>query len=153
MVDAQTFNKNEANSSISVSSIDEELVNGEPTEEHLLLCTHQVPIFSFEDKSFYWADVNNIAEINFNDAAFDHLILPSSQKGLVRALVESYTRDESFDDYIAGMHPIHHGVTLLTFSRQRKGSYPASPRTSWCGQNNDSRRYMYHGMAWTMLTI
>ncbi|OJJ33550.1 hypothetical protein ASPWEDRAFT_116032 [Aspergillus wentii DTO 134E9] len=102
MVDAETFNKNEANSSISVSSIDEELVNGEPTEEHLLLCTHQVPIFSFEDKSFYWADVNNIAEINFNDAAFDHLILPSSQKGLVRALVESYTRDESFDDYIAG---------------------------------------------------
>lgn len=88
---------------IQVSSPPDQHEQSELSEENLLICTNQVPTFSFKDKTFFWADVNQVGEISFNDQAFDQLILPVGQKEIVQAFVNSYSDGDSFDDFIAGL--------------------------------------------------
>ncbi|KAH0611205.1 uncharacterized protein H6S33_011632 [Morchella sextelata] len=84
----------------------EDLIPEEMTEEELLLCSPTVLGFSFGDK--LWAEfaVDRIMEIEFNNDAFDSLVLPEAQKTIVRALVESHTGNKdskvTFDDVIKG---------------------------------------------------
>lgn len=49
--------------------------------------------------------VNNVKEIQWNESAFDSLVLPDAQKDIVRALVETHTHAKdngTIDDVIAG---------------------------------------------------
>lgn len=103
MVDTVTFNRLKSRSSIDVASVlKEELVAGELTEDHLLICTNKIPIFSFQDKKFYIAVLDNITEIVFNEQLFGQLVLPESHKELVRFLVENHSTGVSFDDFVEG---------------------------------------------------
>ncbi|RPA77184.1 P-loop containing nucleoside triphosphate hydrolase protein [Ascobolus immersus RN42] len=75
------------------------------TEEELLLCSPTVLGFSFPDKLWLELAVANIHEIEWNSDAFDSLVLPTEQKNIVRALVESHTINKSrngFDDVVKG---------------------------------------------------
>ncbi|KAF8539779.1 P-loop containing nucleoside triphosphate hydrolase protein [Trichophaea hybrida] len=103
MIDTATFNRINPNEGIKVSSISKELSsNGELTEEHLLLCTDTIPIFSFQDKEFYTTSISSITDIAFNEKVFDQLVLPQTQKELVRVLVENHSKGAQFDDFVAG---------------------------------------------------
>jgi hypothetical protein len=84
------------------------LVPEQMTDEQLLLCSATVLGFSFGDK--LWAEfaVDHIREIVFNPGAFDSLVLPESQKTIVKALVESHSgkaankKTPGIDDIIRG---------------------------------------------------
>lgn len=102
MVDTETFNRINSDFAISVSPITSELVDGALTDEHMILCTSTIPIFSFQDKQFYNASVTNISEIAFNDKVFDQLVLPAAQKELVRVLVQNHSKGAAFDDFVEG---------------------------------------------------
>ena len=102
MVDTETYNRLNSDFAVSVTSIASELVDGELTEEHLVLCTSVIPIFSFQDKQFYTASVCNISDVVFNDRVFDQLVLPAAQKELVRVLVENHSKGAEFDDFVEG---------------------------------------------------
>ena len=67
-----------------------------------MLCTDQIPIFSIQDKRFYFTSISQISDISFNEKVFDQLVLPQSQKELVRVLVENHSRGAAFDDFVEG---------------------------------------------------
>jgi len=77
------------------------------TEEDLLLCSPTVLGFSFSDKLWVELSVSHISDIEWDTGAFDSLVLPESQKRIVRALVESHSKQSAkkgsgFDDFIKG---------------------------------------------------
>lgn len=73
------------------------------TDEQCLLASFLISGFALSEKK--WVDfyIDNLSPIQWNENAFDQLVLPPSQKSLVRALVESHVRDlDGFDDIIKG---------------------------------------------------
>ncbi|KAF8522068.1 P-loop containing nucleoside triphosphate hydrolase protein [Trichophaea hybrida] len=72
-------------------------------EEEYLLAPATVAGFSLREKVWVEFYIDNITSVAFNDHAFEHLVLPSKQKKLVKALVEEHSKDQnSFDDVING---------------------------------------------------
>ena len=102
MIDTETYNRKNANYEIAVSSLEDELEDGKPTDEHYIIATDTIPIFSFNEKQFYNIKVANVTDIVFNDKVFDQLVLPASQKELVRVLVQNHSKTSGFDDFIEG---------------------------------------------------
>lgn len=47
-------------------------------------------------------DVDQISDVEWNEAAFDNLVLPADRKDLLRSLVEAHHRGLGFDDFIKG---------------------------------------------------
>lgn len=74
------------------------------TEEQLLIASSVVVGFSFSEKLWLEFAVSSIGEISWNADAFDSLILPDNQKGIVKAMVSSHAfhPSRSIDDIIAG---------------------------------------------------
>ena len=74
------------------------------TEEQLLIASPLVVGFSFTEKMWLEFAVSKIGEIRWNTDAFDSLILPNNQKGIVKAMVSSHAfhPSRSIDDIIAG---------------------------------------------------
>jgi len=79
------------------------------SDEQLLMCSPTVLGFSFGDKMWAEFAVDSIHEIIFNTGAFDSLVLPESQKSIVRALVENHSgkgksekKQPGIDDIIRG---------------------------------------------------
>lgn len=73
------------------------------TPEELLLCVPYVRGYAIKTKKWLWFYVDQIAPINFAENAFSSLVLPSEQKSLIRAFVESQVKyKDDFDDVIAG---------------------------------------------------
>jgi len=73
------------------------------TTEELLLCVPYVRGYAIKTKKWLWFYVDQIAPIKFADNAFSSLVLPSEQKSLIRAFVESQVKyKDDFDDVIAG---------------------------------------------------
>ncbi|KAI5838547.1 hypothetical protein DFP73DRAFT_580620 [Morchella snyderi] len=78
-------------------------INKPLTDEQCLLASFLISGFALSEKK--WVDfyIDNLSPIQWNENAFDQLVLPTSQKTLVRALVESHVRDlDGFDDIIKG---------------------------------------------------
>ena len=103
----------------------EPTVECEFTEEEFLIASPVVLGFAFSEKLWLEFSVSGIKEIDWNEGAFNSLVLPDNQKAIVRALVESHTFEASrnIDDVIQGMHffmPVHCMYTLLT-PRSGKG--------------------------------
>ncbi|KAE8378061.1 P-loop containing nucleoside triphosphate hydrolase protein [Aspergillus bertholletiae] len=88
--------------SIKVCDIKHELVDGQLTEEHLLLCTDTVPAFSFEDKKFLTANIGDLEDITFNQEVFRQLVLPDPTKEIVRVMVQSHVNGVEFDNLTKG---------------------------------------------------
>ncbi|KAL8932187.1 MAG: hypothetical protein Q9211_006469, partial [Gyalolechia sp. 1 TL-2023] len=74
------------------------------TEEELLIASPVVLGFAFSEKLWLEFTVSGINEIEWNEGAFSSLVLPDSQKSIVKALVESHTFQASrnIDDVIQG---------------------------------------------------
>ncbi|KAI4169410.1 MAG: hypothetical protein LQ343_005714 [Gyalolechia ehrenbergii] len=74
------------------------------TEEELLIASPVVLGFAFSEKLWLEFTVSGINDIEWNEGAFDSLVLPDSQKSIVKALVESHTFQASrnIDDVIQG---------------------------------------------------
>ncbi|GAM37513.1 hypothetical protein TCE0_024r07493 [Talaromyces pinophilus] len=88
--------------------VDKDEKDGEPspefTEEELLIASPVVLGFAFSEKLWLEFSVSGVNEIEWNDGAFDSLVLPDNQKSIVKALVESHTFNaaQNIDDVIQG---------------------------------------------------
>jgi hypothetical protein len=74
------------------------------TEEELLIASPVVLGFAFSEKLWLEFSISGISDIDWNEDAFDSLVLPDNQKSIVKALVESHTfrAAENIDDVIQG---------------------------------------------------
>jgi hypothetical protein len=73
------------------------------TDKELLLTVPYVRGYALKAKTWFWLFVDQITEIRFSDNAFETLVLPASQKKLIKACVETQRRyKHTFDDIIAG---------------------------------------------------
>lgn len=79
-------------------------VEREFDDEELLIASPVVLGFAFSEKLWLEFTVSGINEIDWNEGAFDSLVLPDNQKSIVKALVESHTFQASrnIDDVIQG---------------------------------------------------
>lgn len=89
-----------------IDKIEEEGQDAEPefTEEELLIASPVVLGFAFSEKLWLEFSISGISEIEWNEGAFDSLVLPDNQKSIVKALVESHTfhAAQNIDDVIQG---------------------------------------------------
>lgn len=74
------------------------------SEEELLIASPVVLGFAFSEKLWLEFSVSGIADIEWDEGAFDSLVLPDNQKAIVKALVESHTHHaaHNIDDVIQG---------------------------------------------------
>ncbi|KAF3922056.1 hypothetical protein ABW20_dc0107587 [Dactylellina cionopaga] len=73
------------------------------TDDQLLLCSSLIYGFALNEKQWVQLFVDFLQPVSWNVQSFDQLVLPNSQKLLVKALVESHqTSNNNFDDFIAG---------------------------------------------------
>jgi hypothetical protein len=75
------------------------------TEEQCMHATNLVCGFAFSEKEWVEFYVDRLGPVEWNEGAFEHLVLPARQKSLVKALVESHMREateDGFDDVIKG---------------------------------------------------
>lgn len=88
------------------------------TEEDFLIASPVVLGFAFSEKLWLEFTVSGINDIDWNEGAFDSLVLPDNQKSIVKALVESHTFEASrnIDDVIQGnfVQPTILSIALLT---------------------------------------
>ena len=84
---------------------DEDKANPENfNDEDYLIASPVVLGFSFGHKKWMEFDVSGLREVQWNEGAFDSLVIPDDQKDVVRALVEShsYSASKNIDDVIQG---------------------------------------------------
>ncbi|KAK4544629.1 hypothetical protein LTR36_004201 [Oleoguttula mirabilis] len=74
------------------------------SEEELLLTSPVVLGFAFSEKLWLEFSLSGVREIEYNESAFDSLVLPPDQKDIVRALVESHKfhAAKTIDDVVQG---------------------------------------------------
>lgn len=74
------------------------------SEEELLIASPVVLGFAFSEKLWLEFTVSGVSEIEWNEDAFDSLVLPVEQKSVIKALVESHTfhAAQNIDDVIQG---------------------------------------------------
>lgn len=74
------------------------------TEEEVLIASPVVLGFAFSEKLWLELTVSGINNIDWNEGAYDSLVLPDNQKAIVKALVQSHTFEGSrnIDDVIQG---------------------------------------------------
>ncbi|KAB8248167.1 hypothetical protein BDV35DRAFT_348547 [Aspergillus flavus] len=87
---------------IEVRDIESEPIDGQLTEEHLMLCTDTIPAFSFEDKRSITVNIDDLEDIVFNQQLFHQLVLPAPTKEIVRVMVKSHVNGVDFDDFTKG---------------------------------------------------
>lgn len=73
------------------------------TEEQLLLCTPYVRGFLLRRKQWAKFCVDGISDIEWNEEAFESLVLPNNEKDLLLAFAEGQANGNAkFDDFIQG---------------------------------------------------
>ena len=79
------------------------------TEEELLIASPVVLGFAFSEKLWLELTVSGINLIEWNEGAYDSLVLPENQKSIVQALVKSHTFEgsQNIDDVIQGLLRSH----------------------------------------------
>ncbi len=88
---------------------DEDVVTGERsnpkslTKDQLLLCSASLKGYSLKNKKWLIFSIGSVAAIEYNESAFESLVLPEDHKELILALAESQVQHrDSFDDVIQG---------------------------------------------------
>ncbi|GBE89825.1 P-loop containing nucleoside triphosphate hydrolase protein [Sparassis latifolia] len=76
----------------------------ELSEEDLMLASPIVYGFSLSDKQWLEFAVDNVRDLEWNDDAFNHLVIPAEQKMVLKTLVESHNTGAAakFDDFVSG---------------------------------------------------
>ena len=73
------------------------------TKDQLLLCSASLKGYSLRNKKWLTFSIGCVKDINYNDNAFESLVLPADHKELILALTESQVANkETFDDVIQG---------------------------------------------------
>lgn len=73
------------------------------TDEEYMICDNNVAGYSLQHHKWGWFSVDTIREIEFDDDAFNCLIIQPTFKELMLSLVKSHSEEAStFDDFIAG---------------------------------------------------
>lgn len=85
---------------------DEDAKERDFTEEEFLIASPVVLGFAFSEKLWLELTVSGINHIDWNEGAYDSLVLPDDQKSIVKALVKSHTfaGSRNIDDVIQGMY-------------------------------------------------
>lgn len=87
--------------------------------EELAISSHQVMGFSLANKKWGFFRIELVQDIEYNDNAFDQLILPRLQKDMVKALIAAHGREKIvFDDIIKDKGK---GMTILLHGTQGVG--------------------------------
>ena len=88
---------------------DEVIVTGEKislkslTSDQLLLCSASLKGYSLKNKKWLTFYIGSVLDIEYNEGAFESLVLPEDHKELILALAESQVQHrDSFDDVIQG---------------------------------------------------
>lgn len=84
--------------------------DGEPTKEHefteeeLLIASPVVLGFAFSEKQWLEFTLSGVTDIQWNDEAFDSLVIPQGRKDVVKALVSSHKFHpaQTIDDVVQG---------------------------------------------------
>lgn len=72
-------------------------------ETQLLVCAHWINGFSLPSKTWGQLIVENLAEIKWNDEAFQKLVMKEDRRRLIHGLVKAHRQDgETFDDFVQG---------------------------------------------------
>ncbi|PVH72338.1 P-loop containing nucleoside triphosphate hydrolase protein [Cadophora sp. DSE1049] len=107
VVDCKTFGESKSPNRVWLNDrkplwtkLDEEEIDV-ISDEDFMICDSQVPGFSLFDKKWCFFAVDFIKDVDFNDAAFQQLLLPKNHKEVVHALVKNHGSDD-FDDLIKG---------------------------------------------------
>lgn len=112
---------------INTNDKEDDVDNLELTEEDFLLASTVVFGFSLTDKIWLEFDVEKIQEIEWNDDAFENLVLPPGRKQLLQSLVEAHHRGLGFDDFIKGKG---HGLVVNLFGPPGVGKTFSAEATS-----------------------
>ncbi|KAH9940253.1 P-loop containing nucleoside triphosphate hydrolase protein [Amylocystis lapponica] len=74
------------------------------TKEELVLASPVVYGFSLGDKQWLEFSIDHVEKFEWNNEAFDHLVIPPEQRGILKTLVESHNAGASakFDDFVSG---------------------------------------------------
>ena len=73
------------------------------TKDQLLLCSASLKGYSLKNKKWLTFYMGSVLDIEFNESAFESLVLPQDHKELILALAESQVQNrDSFDDVIQG---------------------------------------------------
>ncbi|KAI0634500.1 P-loop containing nucleoside triphosphate hydrolase protein [Trametes polyzona] len=92
----------------------------ELTDEELLLTPPIVYGFSFTDKQWLEFIVERVENFEWNDEAFEQLVIPPAHKTVLKTLVESHNAGTSskFDDFVPGKG---HGLVINLFGNPGTG--------------------------------
>ncbi|KAL4945912.1 hypothetical protein BDV06DRAFT_235834 [Aspergillus oleicola] len=106
MIDARTYQHVHPtkNGSVAYEYLSKDAHQAElpPDENFQLLLPATMPGYGFHDKKWISLSVENIQEIEWNVDTFKHLVLKSTKKELIRALVEKHTATSEASDVIEG---------------------------------------------------
>ena len=86
-------------------SISEWKGNGPPllSDEQLVICDNVIPGFSLISKRWCFFEVDYIQEFEYNNRAFESLVLAQEQKSMIHSLVRIHADERlDFDDLIKG---------------------------------------------------
>lgn len=73
------------------------------TQDQLLLCSASLKGYSLKNKKWLTFSIGSVLDIEYNESAFESLVLPEDHKELILALAESQVQHrDSFDDVIQG---------------------------------------------------
>lgn len=102
--DAEEANKDKSGSKGKDKDTEEEESIPEFTDEEYLIASPVVLGFAFAEKLWLEFTVSGVSEIQWNENAYESLVLEPKTKDIVKALVEShkYHAAESIDDVIQG---------------------------------------------------
>ncbi|KAL4877443.1 P-loop containing nucleoside triphosphate hydrolase protein [Aspergillus karnatakaensis] len=73
-----------------------------PNDKFILLLPHEIKGFAFNDKKWKTLLVDRIKDIEWNDKAFDLLVMQHDKKELIKALVTVHTASTKATDIIEG---------------------------------------------------
>jgi len=99
----------------------------ELTEMDLLLTPTVVFGFSLNDKIWLEFSVEKIQDIEWNEDAFNNLVLPHDHKYLLQSLVQAHNNEIGFDDFIKGKG---HGLVVNLFGPPGVGKTFSAEATS-----------------------
>ena len=87
----------------------DEMITGEKsnptllTSDQLLMCSASLKGYSLKNKKWLTFYIGSVLDIEYNESAFESLVLPEDHKELILALAESQVQHrDSFDDVIQG---------------------------------------------------
>ena len=103
MLDPVTFRQQNAYSDLMAPYVSLPINPETLKDDELLLCSHSLLGFSFSQKKWGVFAISKVADVQWNAAAFNKLVMDPKKRDLVHTLVKSHRNDGvQFDDIVEG---------------------------------------------------